>query len=229
MARKVLQVCLISILSTVLGCQWPGPLEARGSNEAAEPAPEQKPRDASLAPALSTLPPTLSTSPPILNDPKLQAVMMRQIHPGASIVSLEDLSPASRDEFLKMSTDGLPGVVVADFNGDGILDCAALVRFPQRHRVGEWLVVFQGIANGNFKLRLLEKYDSFHDGAYLLSEPPGELKIANAARPQQLRATGITRVHPARRLTVFYWQKGRFQRLLKVVVPSVASRIPSAH
>ena len=212
---------MFSLLSTTLGCQWSGPLEARGGTSEAAPTPELKPRELTLAPPLRT-------PPHILNDPKLQAAMSRHIHPQASIVSLEDLSESSQDDFLKSSSDGLPGAVVADFNGDGTLDCAVLVRFPQRQRVGEWLVVFQGNADGDFKLRLLEKYDSFHDSIYLVSEPPGELKVANSTRPHQLRSPGITRIHPARRATVFYWQKGRFQRLLKLMVPSVAARVPSA-
>jgi hypothetical protein len=221
MARKLFQVGIIFLLSTTLGCQWPSPLEARGGTSEAAPAPELTQHE----PALTS---PLVTSPLILSDPKVQAVMMRHIHPQASIVSLEDLSSSTRDDFLKLNSDGSPGAVVADFNGDGLLDCAALVRFPQRQRVGEWLVVFQGRADGDFKLRLLEKYDSFHDDIYLTSEPPGELKVANATRAHQLRSPGITRVHPTRRVTVFYWQKGRFQRLLKVNIPSVVSRLPQA-
>ena len=218
MAEKLLQVCVISILGAVLGCQWPSPVEARGPNpELVEPPPELKQRDPVVTPAAVT-------STHVLNNPKLQAVMARHIHPNATIVALEDLNPASREAYLKTSSDGMPGAVVADFNGDGIVDCAALVRFPQRQHMGEWLVVFQGHPDGDFKLRLLEKYQTFHDGAYLLSEPPGEVKIANTSRPHQLRITGITRVHPGKPLTMFYWQKGRFQRLSKIIVPAVASR-----
>jgi hypothetical protein len=153
----------------------------------------------------------------------LQAVLSQHVHPNASILTLEMLDPASQEEFLSTGADGSPGLVSADFNGDGYSDYAALLSFPQKKRVGEWLVVLMGKRGGGFQLRLLEKYDGFHDDLYITMQRPREIKRTNSNRKATFTMPGIARIHPVRPLTLFYWEKGRFQRLKLSAPQSVAS------
>src|SRR5207249_6066094 len=161
-----------------------------------------------------------------MKNPKLQATMRQHCHPNASIVSWENLNPVSREKFLAAGDEASPGFVAADFNGDGAPDYAALLTFPQKKTSGEWLVVFIGSKDGGFQLRLLEKYNGVHDDIYITMEPPGEVKPFQSARRVKLRAPGIARIHPDRRPTLFYWQKGRFQRLNLSSPQSVVSLSP---
>lgn len=164
-----------------------------------------------------------------MKNPKLQAVMKQHVHPNASIVSLESLNRVSRDKFLNVVDESSPGFVAADFNGDGIPDYAALLTFPQKKSSGEWLVVFMGSKDGSFQLRLLEKYDRFHDDVFITIERSGEVKPLKSARAVKLRTPGIARTHPDRRPTLFYWQKGRFQRLNLSGPQAIVSSLPSSH
>ena len=122
-----------------------------------------------------------------------------------------------------------PGFIAADFNGDGVADYAALLTFPQKKTSGEWLVVFMGSKDGGFQLRLLEKYNGVHDDIYITMEPSGEVKPFNSVRKVKLRAPGIARIRPDRRPTLFYWQKGRFQRLNLSGQQAVASSLSPSH
>jgi hypothetical protein len=159
----------------------------------------------------------------------LQAVLTQHVHPKASILTLEMLDPASQEEFLNTGADGSPGLFSADFNGDGRSDYAALLSFPQKKSVGEWLVILIGKPGGGFQLRLLEKYDGFHEDVYITMQPPSEIKPSNSTRKVKLTMPGITRIHPERPLTLFYWQKGRFQRLKLSEPQNVASNNSSSH
>jgi hypothetical protein len=164
-----------------------------------------------------------------MKNPKLQAAMRQHVHPNATIVSLEDLNRVSQEKFLGAVDEASPGFVAADFNGDGVPDYAVLLTFPQKKTSGEWLVVFMGNKDGGFQLRLLEKYNGVHDDIYITMEPPGEVKPFHSARSVKLRAPGIARIHPDRRPTLFYWQKGRFQRLNLSGPQAVASSLPPSH
>ena len=146
-------------------------------------------------------------------NPRLQAIIRQNVHPNATIVSVENLSAVIRERFLNTDEGALPGLVVADFNSDGVADYAALLRFPQKASFGEWLVVFIGAGNGGFQLRLLEKYTGFRDDVYITMEPQGVVRAASSLRTVTLHAPGIARIHPERPPTIFYWEKGRFQRL----------------
>jgi hypothetical protein len=153
----------------------------------------------------------------------LQAVLTQHVHPKASILTLEMLDPASQEEFLSTSADGSPGLLSADFNGDGRRDYAVLLSFPQKKSVGEWLVVLIGKPGRGFQLRLLEKYDGFHEDLYITMQPPREIKPSNSRRKAKFTMPGIARIHPERPLTLFYWDKGRFQRLKVSELQIVAS------
>jgi hypothetical protein len=161
-----------------------------------------------------------------MKNPRLQAVMKQHVHPQASIVSLEDLNALSQESFLNATDDGSPGFVAADFNGDGVADYGALLRFPQKAGLGEWLVVFIGSRNGGFQLRLLEKYNGFHDDVYITMEPGGT-GSSDSTRRAIVRTVGIARIHPDRPATLFYWSKGRFQRLKISLMESASATLPS--
>jgi hypothetical protein len=158
-----------------------------------------------------------------MKNPRLQAVVMQHVHPNARILTLEMLDSVSQEEFLNTSSDGSPGLVSVDFNGDGYSDYAALLYFPQKKSVGEWLVVLMGRRGGGFQLRLLEKYDGFHDNLYMTLQRPREIKPTRSSRKTTLTMPGIARIHPVRPLTLFYWEKGRFQRLNVSAPPTLAS------
>jgi len=158
----------------------------------------------------------------------LQAVLAQHVHPKASILTLEMLDPASQEEFLSTGADGSPGLVSADFNGDGRPDYAALLSFPQKKSVGEWLVVLIGKPGGGFQLRLLEKYTGFHEDLYITMQPPREIKPSNSSQKAKFTMPGIARIYPERPLTLFYWEKGRFQRVKVSEPQTVASNSSSS-
>jgi hypothetical protein len=225
MPWKVIGGLVAWTFSTAIACHASIPVET--SNEIATGAsvtePEAKASDEDLKARLVEVQNALS-------NPKLRGIIKGHVHPDASIISLEDLNASSRAKFLGLGSKGAPGLAIADFNGDGVTDYAALLRFPQRRGMGlgEWLVVFMGTRDGSFNLRLLEKYDGFHDDVYITIQRPGEVKLSNTStRIAKLTTPGITRMHPDRRQTLFYWQKSRFQRAVFPEPPSVASRIPS--
>ena len=159
-------------------------------------------------------------------NPRMQAIIRQNVHPNATIVSVENLNTVIQETFLNAEEEALPGFVVADFNGDGVADYAALLRFPRKAGFGEWLVVFIGARGGGFQLRLLEKYDGFRDDVYIRIEPPGHMNASGSLRIVNLRAPAIARIHPERPPTIFYWDKGRFQRLSMFASRPTASNTP---
>lgn len=164
--------------------------------------------------------------PQAINNRRLQAFISQHVHPKANVVSLEDLNLASRHKFQTEAPDASPGLIGADFNGDGIPDYAALLRFPRKGSSAEWLVVFLGNREGGFHLRLLEKFDGLRDDLYIAMKAPGEVKPVNSARGVKLRMPGIARVVLDRSRKLFYWQNGRFQRVVVSERQSTASRLP---
>ena len=222
MRWKACALIAVCMLSPAVGCQASSHLEtgeeSSRSNTSSRPVPQ--PPDATSQEAVTVL----QTA---MKNPKLQATMKQHVHPNASIISLENLNRISREKFLGAGDEASPGFVTADFNGDGVPDYAALLTFPQKKTSGEWLVVFMGSKEGGFQLRLLEKYDGFHDDIYITMERPGEVKPFHSARRVKLRAPGIARIHPDRQPTLFYWQKGRFQRMNLSSPQSVVSLAPA--
>jgi len=220
MRWKACALIVVCMLSPAVGCQASAHLETgeedNRSNTSSRPVPKSP--DATSQEAVAVL----QTA---MKNPKLQAAMRQHVHPNASIISLENLNRLSREKFLGAGDEASPGFVAADFNGDGVPDYAALLTFPQKKSTGEWLVVFMGSKDGGFQLRLLEKYDGFHDDIYITMEPSGEVKPFNSVRKVKLQAPGIARIHPDRRPTLFYWQKGRFQRLNLSRQQAVASSL----
>jgi hypothetical protein len=156
-------------------------------------------------------------------------VLTQHVHPKASILTLDMLDPAIQEEFLSTGAEGAPGLVSADFNGDGRPDYAALLSFPQKKRVGEWLVVLIGTPGGGFQLRLLEKYDGFHEDVYITMQLPREIKPSTSGRKTKFTMPGFARIHPERPLTLFYWEKGRFQRVKVSERQTVAFNGSSSH
>ena len=163
-----------------------------------------------------------------MTNPRMQAIIRQNVHPNATIVSVENVNPVIRERFLN-TEEAVPGLVTADFNGDGVADYAALLRFPKKAGFGEWLVVFIGASGGSFQLRLLEKYDGFRDDVYITIEPPGQVSASGSLRIVNLRAPAIARIHPERPPTIFYWEKGRFQRLRMPDSHPAPSTSPSNH
>ena len=222
MGWKACALIAVCMLSPAVGCQASAHVEtgeeASRSNTSSRQVPKSP--DATSQEAIADL----QTA---MKNPKLQAAMRQHVHPNASIISLGNLNPVSREKFLAAGDEASPGFIAADFNGDGVADYAALLTFPQKKTSGEWLVVFMGSKDGGFQLRLLEKYNGVHDDIYITMEPPGEVKPFHSARSVKLRAPGIARIHPDRRPTLFYWQKGRFQRLNLSSSQSVVSLAPA--
>jgi hypothetical protein len=225
MGWKACALIAVCVLSPAVGCQASAHHVETGEEASRSNIPSRqvlKSPDATSQEAIAVL----QTA---MKNPKLQAAMRQHVHPNATIVSLEDLNRVSQEKFLGAVDEASPGFVAADFNGDGVPDYAALLTFPQKNTSGEWLVVFMGNKDGGFQLRLLEKYNGVHDDIYITMEPPGEVKPFHSARSVKLRAPGIARIHPDRRPTLFYWQKGRFQRLNLSGPQAVASSLPPSH
>jgi len=221
--KKACALIAVCMLGPAVGCQASAHVEtgeeaSRSDTSSSRPVPTTPDVTSQAATAV------LQTA---MKNPKLQAAMRQHVHPNASIVSLANLNPVSREKFLAAGDEASPGFIAADFNGDGVADYAALLTFPQKKTSGEWLVVFIGSKDGGFQLRLLEKYNGVHDDIYITMEPPGEVKPFHSARSVKLRAPGIARIHPDRRATLFYWQKGRFQRLNLSSPQSVVSLAPA--
>ena len=215
-------VCAIAVwvVTSALVCQASETVIEQHGRVNAPPqditTPEENPKGAVLA------------LPQAITDRRLQAVIRQHVHPKANIVSLEDLNLASRGKFQTEAPDASPGFIGADFNGDGIPDYAALLRFPRRGSSAEWLVVFLGNRDGGFHLRLLEKFDGLRDDLYIAMKAPGEVKPINSARGVKLRMPGIARVALDRSRKLFYWQNGRFQRVVISERQSTASPLPSS-
>jgi len=219
MRWKACVLIVVCMLSPAVGCQASSHLETGEESSRSDTSSRPVPKPDATSQDVVTV---LQTA---MKNPKLQATMRQHVHPNASIISLENLNRLSREKFLGAGDEASPGFVAADFNGDGVPDYAALLTFPQKKSSGEWLVVFMGRKDGGFQLRLLEKYDGFHDDVYITMETSGEVKPSNSARKVKLQAPGIARIHPDRRPTVFYWQKGRFQRLNLSRQQAVASSL----
>lgn len=206
MDRTAICAIAVWIVTSVLVCQASETVIEQDGGTNAPPqeitTPEENPNSAALA---------LRNA---MKDRRLQAVIRQHVHPQANIVSVEDLNLASRGKFQTEAPDASPGFIGADFNGDRIPDYAALLRFPRRGSSAEWLVVFLGNREGGFHLRLLEKFDGFRDDLYIAMKAPGEVKPINSARGVKLRMPAIARVALDRSRKLFYWQNGRFQRVV---------------
>src|SRR6266496_3820426 len=159
-ATKVASILISWILGIATGCQASASLEPTENSGGSAPSQQE------LKMVEEKHNPSFVALEQAMKNPKLRGVITRQVHPNASVISLEDLNPASQTSFLNAAPDTSPGFAIADFNGDGVQDYAALLYFPQRKGTGEWLVVFLGSRDGGFQLRLLEKYDGFHDDIY---------------------------------------------------------------
>jgi hypothetical protein len=222
MGWKACALIAVCMLSPAVGCQASAHVET-GEEASRSNIPSRQ----VLASPDATSQEAIAVLQTAMKNPKLQAAMRQHVHPNATILSLENLNRVSQEKFLGAVDEASPGFVAADFNGDGIPDYAALLTFPQKKTSGEWLVVFMGSKDGGFQLRLLEKYNGVHDDIYITMEPPGEVKPFRSVRSVKLRAPGIARIHPDRRRTLFFWQKGRFQRLNLSSPQSVVSLAPA--
>jgi len=130
---------------------------------------------------------------------------LRSLRPGAHIITEREVDwgfcPAPRRD----------QVVSADFNGDGILDYAAIVGTGPGSGPEEVLVVFLGGPDGRFKVVVLERIGG---DAIIQAHEPGRVHDMFSGRPTKLVLPGIDRYYCGKSARVYYWsvkaQKFRF-------------------
>ncbi len=156
----------------------------------------------------------------VLMPPKDVLSSVNKYCPKYSIVSLNDLADEARSEFLGMSPHGNPGWVKGDFNGDGLIDYALLLRNKENGKNYLRLIALLSSGNKFIVKNLRNKYEG-HSFWYLGLMPAG----AVAKHTLDFAPSGDTPIevklkHPAieyfkagSSMSVFYFENGEFHMI----------------
>jgi len=116
-----------------------------------------------------------------------------------------------------------PGIIEADFKGDGQKDYAVLLKIGQPeetvytsngkstpwNKLRVWFVVFLGQTDGSFKSIILEKIDDHSFPAYVTLKKinPGHLENFDSGKRTSLKNAGIGLEFCEQSETVYYWDE----------------------
>jgi hypothetical protein len=152
--------------------------------------------------------------------PKNVVSTIKGICPSCDIVTLNDLANEARSEFLGMSPHGNPGWVKGDFNGDGFIDYALLLRNKENGKNYLRLIALLSSGNKFIVKNLRNKYEG-HSFWYLGLMPAGTVaKHTLAFAPSgdtpaevKLKYPAIEYFKAGSSMSVFYFKNGEFHMI----------------
>jgi hypothetical protein len=150
-------------------------------------------------------------------NPKLLSAI-NKLEPKAKILKKEDIDTKFSCEEVKV-----PGIVKADFNGDGFMDYAVLLKigdaqntvynyegkkYPWK-KLRVWLVVFMGYGKGDFYSIILEQIEDHSYPAIVVIklQPPGIIRNIDSDRSIELKHQSILEYFCGKSSSVYYWDK----------------------
>lgn len=147
---------------------------------------------------------------------------INQFYPGTRLLEMKDMDLTS----CGMLTEQ-PGIVQADFDGNGILDYALLLISTKVKReyahpngrilylVGTFFVVFQGQREGKYQPILIETRETWLPSSLgLAMARPGRFKTWDSSKTLELKNPAIERYICEQQAAVFYWDTDRYSPLL---------------
>jgi hypothetical protein len=136
-------------------------------------------------------------------------------YPNYRIVRLEDLDKDVREYFARAYPNGHPGCVEEDFDGDGLLDYALLLRTEVDGKTTEKVVVLRGRGDQSFVPINLDVLNDRSGSFFVRYVPPGEIRKWQETTRSKMKT--IILKHPGFELVlyesasrVYYWRGKRF-------------------
>ena len=149
--------------------------------------------------------------------PKNIVNIIKKACPTCDIVSLNDLAEEAKSEYLEMYPNGNPGWIKGDFNGDGFIDYALLLRNMEDDKAFLRLVVLLSSDRKFVLVNLIEKYMG-HSYWYLGLMPAGTVaKHTDAFDPPDKEPSELKLKFPAieyykagSSMNLYYFEKNIF-------------------
>jgi hypothetical protein len=144
---------------------------------------------------------------------------IRKFDPDAKVLTLRDMDVGSCGQ---LHND--PGVVKADFNGDGWVDYAVLLK-RKTDKKTEWkgqallvielsFVVFLSEKDGALRPMVLDRSETHMPSIVGLSvRKPGTIREWDSERSIKLQFAGIERFYCEKSAAVFYWNGEKFDQI----------------
>jgi len=143
--------------------------------------------------------------------PDAVQVAIERFFPGSTLVVLNDLEEGLRQEFADGYPERNPAFISSDFDGNGHLDYALLLRGKKSGRAIVILAVLLQAPKGKFKAMSLEAINEFLESVFIRVRAPGKVQEHDSKKAIIIRVPGIERSFFEKSAGVFYWDEGRFR------------------
>jgi hypothetical protein len=142
--------------------------------------------------------------------------ILNQKYPLCKIVPMTELSSELQQYLVKIDPHYRPGLVCADFNGDGIEDYALLLQCRNSktpNNIIEKFVIVIGRANKDYDWRFINQWDDKLSlkNLYLSLVKPSTLKEVDHGKTIQLKNPGVELNLFEAAAKVFYLQNGEMK------------------
>jgi len=147
-----------------------------------------------------------------LKNPEEMEIIIKKDCSDCRIVQLRDLYEDLQKYFQEKFPKSHPGFLHGDFNGDGIMDYAILIRFKSTKKTIEKFIVLLGKENNSFNQINIDQWDDelYLNNLYLRIAKPGKIKEFDSSRIIKLNLTGIELKLFESASQIYYWDKGKF-------------------
>jgi hypothetical protein len=139
-------------------------------------------------------------------------VLLGTYYPNHRIVAIKDLNQDVQQYFREEYVDSDPGCIEEDFDGDGIVDYALLLRTDLAGKAVERFVVLKGEGKDRFTpINLIESHQRIGD-SFLRLVPSGTV-VRNSAGTETvtLNRPGFEIVLFESASRVYFWESGKFR------------------
>jgi hypothetical protein len=155
-----------------------------------------------------------------VTQPEELKAAIQNVHPDAEILELDDMDTSSCGPL-----EAHPGLVSADFDGNGRVDYAVLFKAGDVKEEKEWrgrklslmdlwLVAFLQQDDGLLASFVLAEFETFLPSDVMIEKQlPGTIEEWDSERIVTLRNPGFLFHFCGKSASVFYWSEGKFERI----------------
>jgi hypothetical protein len=131
-------------------------------------------------------------------------------YPNHTLVQFKDLNEDVREYFAEKYPNSHPGCIKGDFDGDGLIDYALLLRTNIKGRIIEKLVVLKGENGKKFILIDLDESDKRVGDSFLRHIPAGRVEKCDRTETVTIDRPGFEIVLFEAASRVYFWKEGKF-------------------
>jgi len=131
-------------------------------------------------------------------------------YPHHTLVQLKDLNEDVQEYFSEKYPNSHPGCIKEDFDGDGVVDYALLLRTNIKGRIIERLVVLKGENGKKFIPIDLDESDERIGDSFLRLIPAGRVEKCDRTETVTIDHPGFEIVLFEAASRVYFWKEGKF-------------------